>query len=199
MARPMQIAQPVMNVRPYQAHGPILGHALELLVPATVTGGGRHAHRIDAPAFSWWETITHWQLNGGVWVQQVPVTGPVDQALGRNQTADWWRNRYANAAGEPQWNPNWPRNPENGEAERLIAQNGLSWTIRVYDHPGMNNPRYQPVPGAPRELARAVEFRIRIGLFLIRKTQVLASSTRGDCQRMLDGTHTAAAVVRMLP
>ena len=199
MARPMQIAQPVMNGMAYRAHGPILGHALELCIPATVTGGGRHAHRIDAPVFSWWETITHWQLNGGVWVQQVPVVGPVDQALGQNQTANWWRNRYANAAGEPQWNPAWPRNPGNAEAERIIAQNGLFWNIRVYDHPGMNNPRYQAVPGAPRELARSVEFYIRVGAFLIRKTQVLASSSRGDRQLLLDGTHTAAAVLRMLP
>ena len=75
MARPMQIAQPVMNIRPYQAHGPILGHALELLVPATVTGGGRHANRIDAPAFSWGETRPRTGGATGMPMQQANRSG----------------------------------------------------------------------------------------------------------------------------
>ena len=195
----MQIQEPVLYVAPYRANGPIPGHTLELVVPATVTGGGRYAHRIDAPAFSWWETITHRDLTGGVRVKRVPVMGPVNQALGQNQTANWWRNRYANAAGDPRWNRDWPRNPDNREAGRIIAQNGLSWNIRVYDYPGMNNPRYQVVPCAPGELAGSVEFGIRVGSFLIRKTQILASSIRGDCQRMPDGMYTAAAVLPVWP
>ncbi|WAV92009.1 hypothetical protein NB646_04645 [Oxalobacter aliiformigenes] len=53
MARQMTIGQPVLNVVPNRVNGPILGHTLELVVPATVTAGGPRAHRIEAPVFEW--------------------------------------------------------------------------------------------------------------------------------------------------
>lgn len=200
MSRSMHIGQPVLNVRAYPQHSPVLGHTLELRIPASVHAGGRYASRIAAPSFSWWETITHWTLNaaGTQWVRG-QVTGPVDQALGSNNTANFWRERYAGAVGDRNWNPAWGRNPTNREAEEIIAQNGLSWHIRVYDNPGLNNPRYRNVPGAPRNVARSVEFGIRVGAFLIRKTQVLVSSVYGDRQEFLDGTYVAADVLRRLP
>ena len=199
MARRMTIGQPVLNVVPNRVNGPILGHTLELIIPATVTAGGPRAHRIEAPAFAWWETITFWDLGHAGWVQRVPARGPVDQALGQNNTANFWRERYAGAVGDRNWNPAWGRNPTNREAEEIIARNGLSWHIRVYDNPGLNNPRYRNVPGAPRNVARSVEFGIRVGTFLIRKTQILVSSVRGDRQEFLDGTYVAADVLRRLP
>ena len=165
----------------------------------TVTAGGPHAHRIEAPAFAWWETITFWDLGRAGWVQRVPARGPVDQALGQNNTANFWRERYAGAVDDRNWNPAWGRNLTNREAEEIIAQNGLSWHIRVYDNPGLNNPRYRNVPGAPRNVARSVEFGIRVGTFLIRKTQILVSSVCGDRQEFLDGTYVAADVLRRLP
>ena len=199
MARRMTIGQPVLNVVPNRVNSPILGHTLELVVPATVTAGGPRAHRIEAPAFAWWETITFWDLGLAGWVQRVPARGPVDQAPGQNNTANFWRERYAGAVGDRNWNPAWSRNPTNREAEEIIAQNGLSWHIRVYDNPGLNNPRYRNVPGAPRNVARSVEFDIRVGTFLIRKTQILVSSVCGDRQEFLDGTYVPADVLRRLP
>lgn len=200
MSRSMHIGQPVLNVRAYPQHSPVLGHTLELRIPASVHAGGRYASRIAAPSFSWWETITHWTLNaaGTQWVRG-QVTGPVDQALGSNNTANFWRERYANAVLDPNWPRNWPRNPSNAQAESLIAQNGLGWSIRVYDNPGMNNPRNQRTPGSPRNLARSVEFAIRVGPYLIRKTQLLVSSSRGDRQMFLDGTYDAANIAQYLP
>ncbi len=196
----MHIREPVLNVQPYSQHGPVLGHTLELVIRATVPAGGRFASCIEAPPFSWWETITHWTLNaaGTQWVRG-QVTGPVDQAQGNNNTANFWRDRYANAVDDPNWPRNWPRNPSNAQAESLIAQNGLGWSIRVYDNPGMNNPRNQRTPGSPRNLARSVEFAICVGPYLIRKTQLLVSSSRGDCQMFLDGTYDAANIAQYLP
>lgn len=75
MARRMTIGQPVLNVVPTAVNGPILGHTLELIVPATVTAGGPRAHRIEAPVFEWWETITFWELDDTGWVQRVPARG----------------------------------------------------------------------------------------------------------------------------
>lgn len=161
--------------------------------------GGLFARRVDSPAFSWWETITFWDLVNGSWIQRGASTGPVDQALGANNTADFWRNRFSNAVDDPNWNSTWPKNPTNKEAEQLIAHYGLNWNIKVYDNPGMNNPRRQRHPGQPRNLARSVEFDIRVGNYSIRKTQVLVSSVRGDCQWFLNGIVNTRGVYTRLP
>lgn len=154
MPQTMTIREPVLNVHPNVRNGPILGHTLELVVPARVSGG-LFARRVDSPAFSWWETITFWDLVNGSWIQRGASTGPVDQALGANNTADFWRNRFSNAVDDPNWNSTWPKNPTNKEAEQLIAHYGLNWNIKVYDNPGMNNPRRARHPGQPRNLARS--------------------------------------------
>ncbi|ARQ46566.1 hypothetical protein [Oxalobacter formigenes] len=198
MPQTMTIREPVLNVHPNVRNGPILGHTLELVVPARVSGG-LFARRVDSPAFSWWETITFWDLVNGSWIQRGASTGPVDQALGANNTADFWRNRFSNAVDDPNWNSTWPKNPTNKEAEQLIAHYGLNWNIKVYDNPGMNNPRRQRHPGQPRNLARSVEFDIRVGNYSIRKTQVLVSSVRGDCQWFLNGIVNTRGVYTRLP
>ena len=197
MPRPMILQQPVLNVHPNR-RGPILGHTLELVIPARVRGA-LFAHRVDSPAFSWWERITFWDLVNNGWVQRGPSNGPIDQALGANNTANFWRDRFSNAAGDPHWNPQWPRNPSNQQAEQLIARHGLIWNIRVYDNPGMNNPRHRAQPGQPRNVARSVEFDIRVGNFSIQRTQVLVSSARGDCQWFLNGIVDTREVYTRLP
>ena len=106
MPQTMTIREPVLNVHPNVRNGPILGHTLELVVPARVSGG-LFARRVDSPAFSWWETITFWDLVNGSWIQRGASTGPVDQALGANNTADFWRNRFSNAVDDPNWNSTW--------------------------------------------------------------------------------------------
>lgn len=198
MPRPMTIQQPVLNDRAYQRNGPILGHTLELVIPATVRGG-LFAHHVASPAFSWCETITHWDLVNNSWVQRGASNGPIDQALGSNNTANFWSDRFSNAAGEPNWNPAWPNNPTNQQAEQLIARHGLSWNIRVYDNPGINNPRRRQNQGQPRNVARSVEFDIRVGHFSIRKTQVLVSSVRGDYQWLFNGIVDTRGVYTRLP
>ena len=198
MPRPMTIQEPVLNVRPYRRNGPILGHTLELVVPARVQGAW-FAHHVSSPAFSWWETITFWDFVNNGWVQRGASTGPIDQALGFNNTANFWRDRFSNAAGDPNWNRAWPASPTNAEAEQLIARHGFSWNIRVYDNPGMNNPRRQHIPGQPRNVARSVEFDIKVGQFSFQKTQVLVSSTRGDFQWLLNGKVNTRGVYTRLP
>ena len=130
MPQTRTIREPVLNVHPNVRNGPILGHTLELVVPARVSGG-LFARRVDSPAFSWWETITFWDLVNGSWIQRGASTGPVDQALGANNTADFWRNRFSNAVDDPNWNSTWPKNPTNKEAEQLIAH----WKKLVEKYP----------------------------------------------------------------
>lgn len=70
MPQTMTIREPLfLNVHPNVRNGPVLGHTLELVVPARVSGG-LFARRVDSPAFSWWETITFWDLVNGSWIQR---------------------------------------------------------------------------------------------------------------------------------
>lgn len=104
MPRTMIIHEPVLNDYPNVRNGPILGHTLELVIPARVRGG-LFAHRVDSPAFSWWETITFWDLVNGSWVQRGASTGPVDQATGANNTGRFLAKPVFQCCGRSQLEP----------------------------------------------------------------------------------------------